>query len=101
MRIDNVAVELNRANALLSKVRHCVDKKLWNQSILQFLNHTYSIPVLFVHRILIPLKDFVFYKINRIYLLNRNAHTAPLFKDSNILKFPDKIALEICFFIKN
>ena len=26
-----------------------------------------------------------------MYFLNRNAHTAPLFKDSNILKFPDKI----------
>ena len=36
-----------------------------------------------------------------MYFLNRNAHTTPLFKDSNILKFPDKIALEKCIFIKN
>ena len=35
-----------------------------------------------------------------MYLLNRNIHTAPLFKDSNILKFPDKIALENCIFIE-
>ena len=32
--------------------------------------------------------------------LNCNTHTAPLFKDSNILKFPDKIAFENFIFIK-
>ena len=36
-----------------------------------------------------------------MYFLNRNEHTNPLFKDSNTLKFPDKIALENCIFIKN
>ena len=36
-----------------------------------------------------------------MYFLNRNTHTTPLFKDSNILKFPAKIALENCIFIKN
>ena len=36
-----------------------------------------------------------------MYVLNRNTHTAPLFKNSNILKFPDKIALENCIFIKS
>ena len=32
--------------------------------------------------------------------MNCNTHTDPLFEDSNILKFPDKIALENCIFIK-
>ena len=36
-----------------------------------------------------------------MYFLNRNIHTALLLKDSNILKFFDKIALENCIFIKN
>ena len=36
-----------------------------------------------------------------MYFVNRNAHTTPLFKDSNILTFPDKIAFENCIFIKN
>ena len=35
-----------------------------------------------------------------MYFFNHNTHAAPLFKDSNILKFPDKIALENCIFIK-
>ena len=34
-----------------------------------------------------------------MYFLNHNAHTSPLFRDLNILKLPDKIALENCFFI--
>ena len=36
-----------------------------------------------------------------MYFLNRNAHVTPFFKDSKTLKFPDKIALENCIFIKN
>ena len=37
-----------------------------------------------------------------IYFLNHNAHTSPSyisFRDLNILKLPDKIALENCLFI--
>ena len=63
-QINDVAVKLHRANAMLSMVRHFVHKKLWNQSIMQFLNHTDSILVLFGHILLIPLKDFIFYKRN-------------------------------------
>ena len=34
-----------------------------------------------------------------IYFQNRNAHTSPLFRELNILKLPDKIAIEKCLFI--
>ena len=34
-----------------------------------------------------------------MYFLNHNAHTSPLFRDLNILKLPDKIALENRLFI--
>ena len=36
-----------------------------------------------------------------MYFLNRNAHPVPCFKDSNILKFLNKVTLENCIFIKN
>ena len=36
-----------------------------------------------------------------MHFLNRNVHTTPLFKDSNILKFPHKIDLENCTFVRN
>ena len=35
-----------------------------------------------------------------MYPLHCNIQTAPLFKDLNILKFPDKIVRENCIFIK-
>ena len=69
------------------------------------MNHTYSIYVLFGYRILIPLKEKIYIlqkkSLQLMCFLNRNAHTTPLFKDSNIIKFPDKIALENCIFFKN
>ena len=79
---------------MLSKVRHFVDKKTsWTQKI----------PVLFGHGILILLKDWLLQKksLCLIHFLNHNTYTAPVFKDSNILKFPEKIALENCIFIMN
>ena len=100
-QINNVAVKLNRAYAMLSKVRNFVDKKLLNQSITQFLHHIYSIPVLFGHRILTPLKIlYVLQKksLRLSYFLNRNNIQ---FLSTNILKFSDKVALENCVFIKN
>ena len=36
-----------------------------------------------------------------MYFLKRNAHTDPLFKDSRILKFFDKISLGNCIFISD
>ena len=36
-----------------------------------------------------------------MYFLNRNVHAVPCFKDSNILKFLNKVTLENCIFIKN
>ena len=35
-----------------------------------------------------------------MYFLNRNTHTAPFVKDSNILAFPDKISLWKLYFYK-
>ena len=62
-QFNNVAVELKGANPMLSKVRYFLDKKSFEINLsCNFWNHTYSIPVLFGHRILIPLKDFIFYK---------------------------------------
>ena len=50
---------------------------------MQFLNHIYSIPVLFGHRILIPLKDLYFTKeIFTANALFESEHTyGPSFKD--------------------
>ena len=72
---------------------------------MQYLNTIYITPHLFGHKIQIQLKDYLFCKRNRYgkYILNNflnlNAYTSPLFRDLNILKLSDKIALENCLFI--
>ena len=53
---------------------------------------------LFGHKTQIQLIDCVFKKksLRIIYFLNHNSYTSPLFREGNILKLPDKIALENC-----
>ena len=103
-RINNVAVKLNRANAMLSKVRHFVHKKTL-KSICHaiFESHLFYSCLVWAQNINSIKRLYILQKKSLwlMYFLNRNAHTAPRFKDSNILKFPDKIALENCIFIKN
>ena len=103
-QINNAAVKLNRANAMLSKVRHFVHKKTL-KSIYHaiFESHLFYSCLVWAQNINSIKRLYILQKksLRFMYLLNRNAHTTPLFKDSNILKFPDKIALENCIFIKN
>ena len=53
---------------MLSKVRNFLDKKtlklIYHGISENYFFGTYSIPVLFGHGILIPLRDFKFYKRN-------------------------------------
>ena len=102
-QINNVAVKLNRAYAMLSKVRNFVDKGLWNQSITQFLHHIYSIPVLFGHRILIPLKIlYVLQKksLRLLYFLNCNNIQFLFLKIQTYWNFLIKLLLKIVFLLR-
>ena len=100
-QINNVAVKLSRANAMLSKVRHFVHKKIIYHAI--FESYLFYSCLVWAQNINSIKRLYISQKksLRLIYFLNRNANTTPLFKDSNILKFPDKIALENCIFIKN
>ena len=103
-QINNVAVKLNRANAMLSKVRHFVHKKTL-KSIYRaiFESHLLYSCLVWEQNINSIKRLYILQKksLRLMYFLNRNIHTSPLFKNSNILKFPDKIALENCNFLKN
>ena len=65
---------------------------------MQCLNPIYITSHLFGHKTQIQLVDYVFKKrsLRIIYFLNHNSHTSPFFREGNILKLPDKIALENC-----
>ena len=68
---------------------------------MHYLNPIFITPHLFGHKIQIQFKGNLFWKRNpwRLYFLNHNAHTSPLFRELNILNLPDKVALENCPFM--
>ena len=89
---------------LLSKVRHFVHKKTLKsiyhpifESQLFYSSLVWAQNINSIERLYILQKK----SLRLMYFWNRNAHTISLFKDSNILKFPNKTALENCIFIKN
>ena len=63
-QICDIAIKLNKANGILSKLRHFINRKLWNQYIMQYFNPIYITPHLFWHKIQIQLKDYLFCKRN-------------------------------------
>ena len=101
-QVNNIAVKLNRANALLLKIRNYVNMKtLRNIYDTIFDSHlTYSC-IVWGQNI---------NAVNRLIILQNNAlcimnfkdqlfHSCPLFPENNILKFIDKITLENILFV--
>ena len=94
-QISDTAIQLNKVNGILSKLRHFIDRKTL-KSIYHaiFEPHLYYSSLVWaqnsnsIKRLFVLQKKF----LRIIYLLNYNAHTSPLFRDFNILKLPDKIA---------
>ena len=102
---NNIAMKLNRANALLLKIRNYVNLKTFrNIYYAIFDSHlTYSC-IVWAQKI---------NTVNRLIIIQKKAlriinfkdqlfHSTPLFFENNILKFIDKITLEnILFFNKS
>ena len=101
-QVNNVAVKLNRANALLLKIRNYVNMKtLRNIQYTIFDSHlTYSC-IVWAQNINTD---------NRLIILQKKAlrirnfkdqlfHSSPLFSGNNILKFIDKITLVTILFV--
>ena len=84
-QINNVAVKLNRANAMLSKVRHFVDKKTL-KSVYHaiFESHLIYSCLVWAQNINSIKRLYILQKKSLwlMYFLNNNTHRAPLFKDS-------------------
>ena len=95
-------MNLNKENSILSKLRNFTDRKTLksiyhaifephlNYFSLAWAQSSNSIKGLFV----LQKKS-----LRIIYFQKHNAHTCLLFRESNILTLPDKIALENCLFI--
>ena len=100
--VNNIAVKLNRTNALLLKIRNYVNMKtLRNIYYAIFDSHlTYSC-IVWAQNI---------NAVNRLIILQKKTlrimnfrdqlfHSSPLFSGNNILRFIDKITLENIFFL--
>ena len=91
-----------QANGILSKLKHFIDRKTLKSTYHAiFEPHLYYSSLVWAQNSNSIKRLFVLQKksLRIIYFLNHNAHTSPLFRDLNILKLPDKVALENSLFI--
>ena len=97
-----MALKLNKANAMLSKLRHTLDSKTLRsvyyaifESHLCYASLVWAQNTNSVKRLHLLQKK----SLRIMFFQSRNSHTVPLFKVSKILKSFDKAALENCIFI--
>ena len=100
--VNDLSIKLNRANALLFKMRKYVSLKILRSiyfaifdSYLSYCCLVWAQNYSTIQRIIILQKKV----IRIINLQPRNFHTSPLFKQNSTLKFQDKICLENILFI--
>ena len=100
--INHVTIKLNKANAMLSKLRHVLDIKtlrsVYNaifEPHLCYASLVWTQNTNSVKRLHLLQKK----SLRLMFFQSRNSHTGPLFKMSKILKSFDKTVLENCIFI--
>ena len=100
--INDLSVRLNRANALLFKIRKFVDDKILRSiyfAIFEFNLNCYSLVWAQNYN---AINCLVILQKKALRIMNyqpQNSHTSPLFRKAAVLKFKDKINLENILFI--
>ena len=98
-QVDKIKAKLNKGNAMLSKVRHHVNKPTL-RSIYYAIFHSYlSYGCLSWGHNNHSLKKILTLQKKALRLMNfaqRNSPSSPLFKDDRILKVNDQIYLNAC-----
>ena len=101
-QVNSIAVKLNRADALLLKIRNYVNTKTWSNIYFAIFDpHLSSSCIVWAQnvntvRILIILQKEALRIIN---FKDQLFHSSPFFSSNNILKVGDQITLENIFFI--
>ena len=99
--VNHLSIKLNRANALLFKMRKYVSLKIL-RSIYSAIFDSYLSYCCLVRALVCTIQRIVILQKKAVRIINfqpRNSHTSPLFKQSSILKFQDKICLENILFV--
>ena len=100
--VNDLSVKLNRANALLFKIRKYVSCKILRSIYFAIFDSYLSYCGLVWAQNCSTIQQIVILQKKAIRIINfqpRNSHTSHLFKQSSILKFQDKICLENILFI--
>ena len=100
--INDLSIKLNRANALLFKIRKYVSLKILRSIYFAIFDSHLSYYCLVWAQNFSSIKRILILKKNAVRIINfppRNFHTSPLFKQNFILKFQDKICLEDILFV--
>jgi len=100
--INNLSIKLNRANAMLSKVRYYVN----NKTLLSIYHAIFQSHLIYACKVwgqsFSKLKRLIILQKKAVRLINfapKNSHTNPLFHQSKMLKINDFIKVENCLFI--
>ena len=100
--VNDLSIKLNRANALLFKMRKYVSLKILRSIYFAIFNSYLSYCCLVWAQNCSTIQRIVILQKKAVKIINfqpRNCHTSPLFKQSSILKFQDKICLENILFV--
>ena len=99
--VNDLSIKLNKANALLFKMRKYVSLKILRSIYFAIFDSYLSYCCLVWAQNCSTIQLIIIFKkaIRIINFQQRNFHTSPLFKQNSILKFQDKICLEKILFI--
>ena len=95
--VNDLSMKLNRANALLFKMRKYVSLKILRSIYFAIFDSYLSYCCLVWAQNSSTIQRIVILQKKAVRIINfqpKNSHTSPLFKQSSILKFQDKICLE-------
>ena len=100
--VNDLSIKLNRANALLFKMRKYVSLKILRSIYFAIFDSYLSYCCLVWAQNSSTIQRIVILQKKAVRIINfqpRNSHTSPLFKQSCILKFQDKMCLENILFV--
>ena len=100
--VNDLSIKLNRANALLFKMRKYVSLTILRSIYFAIFDSYLSYCYLVFAQNFSTIQQILILQKKAVRIINfqsRNFHTSPLFKQNSILKFQDKICLENILFI--
>ena len=100
--VNDLSIKLNRANALLFKMRKYISLKILRSIYFAIFDSYLSCCCLVWAQNCSTIQRIIILQKKPIRIINfqpRNVHNSPLFKQNSILKFQDKICLENILFV--